>query len=518
MTATDDPEAGRHEPGVPTSAGGAGAPRSRAVRAVVWSAFESWGSKISSIAVFVVLARLLTPEEFGLIALAQVLLSAVQIIVEAGFGEALVQRRDLRDEHIAAAFCMAAGLGVALAVLVFAGAGVIAGIFGEPRLVPVVRALTALFIFQGLASTPYALLQRELEFRSIALRSVLGSLLGGGAAIVAAFLGAGVWALVFQALVSGAVGAVVLWRGARFRPSFRFGVIEVRELLGFSLVSFGSKIVNFFHRRGDDLLIGGRLGSVQLGFYSVAYRLMRLVDDMVSKVLLNVAFPMFALVQDDRPKAQAAYVRACTLAAAALFPVFTFMSVMAEELIVVGFGDKWQASVTPMRFLSIVGMVNGVQLFSSAVLKATGRIRTVFVVGVISTAANVAGFLVTSPRGITAVAAGYLVTTLALTPLPPWLACRQLGIPVRRWLGAVAGPLAACGVLILAGLGVRQVLADRADLVVLMVASAAAAVAYLTSLAVLAPRVFREAKQIAADLGASRRKRPAARPPASSSR
>ena len=474
------------------------------MRAVVWSALESWGSKVSSMAVFVVLARLLSPEEFGLIALAQVLLSAVQLLVEAGFDEAIVQRRELRKEHIAAAFCMGAALGVLMAGLVFASAGAIAGIYGEPRLVPVIRALSVLFIFQGMSATPKGLLQRELEFKSIALRSMLGSLLGGGAAIVAAFLGAGVWALVCQALIAGVVGAIVLWRGARFRPSLRFGLQEVRDLLGFSLASLGVKAVNFFHRRSDDMLIGWRLGSSQLGFYSVAYRLMRLFDDMVSKVLLNVAFPMYALVQEDRARMRTAYLRSCSLASATLFPAFTVLAVMAHELIVVCFGDKWQPSVLPMRFLAVVGMIHGIQLFSSAVLKAMGRIRTVLAFITVMTAANVIGFFITSTRGISYVAAGYLVTSLAVTPLWPVRACRELDLPLRRWLGATTRPLAACGVLALTCLAVRRALEGQPDLVVLLAGCAAGAGAYLASLGVLAPKVFRDVREIAVDLGAAK--------------
>lgn len=483
MTPTQEPE----------STGSLG---ERAASAGLWSAFESWGSKASATIVFVALTRLLAPEDFGLVALGLVVVTLAQTLVRAGLAEAIVQRRGLTSAHIHGAFWMSTGLGVALATIVFLAADGIAAIFDEPDLAPLVRVLAANFVLFGVSATSQALLQRRLEFRSIAIRSVAGSFVGGVAGVSAAVAGWGAWALVTQNIVDQAIAAIVLVRAAPVAIRGRPRWWAIRDLLGFSTRSLAIQLNNFVFRRSDDLIIGWRLGSTQLGFYSVAYRLMRLIDDMVAKVLLNVAFPTFAKVQDDKERSAVMLRDAARIAAAALCPVFLGMSICAPELISVAFGSDWDAAIIPMRILALVGLLQGVQHFSASVIKAHGRMQLLLRWSLFMTVVTVAGFFFAAPHGITTVASVYTITGYVLSPFLPVMAHRVLEADVRHWFSGLV-PVLASSAVMLATVGlVRVPLSSSPDVVRLVAASAVGAVTYIVALSRLAPDLLRRAREL----------------------
>ena len=478
------------EPAPPVSLG------ERAASAGLWSAFESWGSKASATVVFIALTRLLAPEDFGLVALGLVVVTLAQTLVRAGLAEAIVQRRDLTAHHILGAFWMSAGLGVALATIVFLSADGIASIFGEPDLAPLVRVLSANFVLFGSSAVSQALLQRRLEFRSIAIRSVAGSFVGGVAGVAAALAGWGAWALVTQNLVDQTIAAIVLFRAAPVDFRGRPRLWAIRDLLGFSTRSLGIQLNNFVFRRSDDIIVGWRLGSTQLGFYSVAYRLMRLIDDMVAKVLLNVAFPTFAKVQDDKARSAIMLRDAARIAAAALCPVFLGMSICAPEIIHVAFGDQWEPAVVPMRILALVGLLQGVQHFSASVIKAHGRMRLLLRWSLFMTIVSVTGFFFAAPHGITTVALVYTATGYLLSPFLPIMAHRVLEADVRHWFSGLVPVLTASGAMLASVALIRVPLASFPDVVRLVVAVTVGAVTYGIALPLLAPDLLRRARDL----------------------
>lgn len=468
----------------------------RAVSAGMWSAFESWGSKAAATVVFVVLARLLAPEDFGLVALGLVVVTLAQTLVKAGLAEAVVQRKDLTVDHVRASFWTSSLLGLTLAAIVFFAAPAIGSVFSEPKLTPLVRVLSLNFVLFGLSAASQALLQRKLEFRAIAMRSVLGSLVGGAAGIGAALAGWGAWALVTQNLVDQSIAAVILLVAEppdlRGRPRWR----AVRDLLGFSIRSLGIQLNNFAFRRSDDLIVGWRLGSTQLGFYSVAYRLMRLIDDMVAKVLLNVAFPTFAKVQGDKARSATMLRDASRIAAAALCPVFVGMSICAPEIISVAFGPDWAESVTPMRILALVGMLQGIQHFSASVLKANGRMQLLLRWSFATTIISVAGFFFAAPHGITVVALVYAATGYALSPFLPVMAHRMLDADVRHWFNGLVPVFGATLSMAGAVALLRVPLADTPDVIVLIADVTLGAVVYSVALHRLSPDLVARTKAL----------------------
>ncbi|HEU0214277.1 MAG TPA: oligosaccharide flippase family protein, partial [Jiangellaceae bacterium] len=189
-----------------------------AVRGLAWTMLRSVSSRLVGSLVFVVLARLLDPRAFGTIALASVFVVLLSLLVEAGFGEALIQRKEVTSSDLDTAFWLSNAMGTGLALIMAASAGVVGELLGQPELAPVLRVLSLVLVLAALASVPQALLRRELAFRQIAIRGVAATLAGGAVGVGMAVAGWGVWSLVGQILANTVVGTAALWLACPWRP------------------------------------------------------------------------------------------------------------------------------------------------------------------------------------------------------------------------------------------------------------------------------------------------------------
>ena len=322
-----------------------------AIRGIIWSLIQRWGSQAITFTVFLLLARLLEPQAFGLIALATVFLAFVQIFADQGFSSAIIQRGNLEPEHLDTAFWVNVSIGTLLTIIVVTAAGLVAAFLKEPDLVPVLRWLSFSFPLTALSSVQEAILTRELNFKALMLRSLLGIFSGGIAGVTMALLGFGVWALVGRQLIDAIVDVVVLWTMSRWRPGFRISLRHCKELFSYGINLIGFRIVNFFNRRSGEFLIGYLLGSVALGYYTIAYRIVLIFIEVMIGAIQKLAFPVFSRMQFDLKRLRQAYLEAIQLTSLVAFPVFLGLSVLAPEIIVVAFGEQWIPSISVMQIL-----------------------------------------------------------------------------------------------------------------------------------------------------------------------
>ncbi|RJK97881.1 lipopolysaccharide biosynthesis protein [Vallicoccus soli] len=497
-------------PGTPV---GGGAPlRQQAAKGVAWTTLMAVGSRAMTAVVFVVLARLLTPAEIGLVALALVFISLTSMFVDQGFGSALVQRRELDDEHLDTAFWTTLGSGVLLAGALCGLAYPISSLVGAPDLVPVLQALSATLVLGATASAPTSVLRRELGFRSLAYRKLLGTFVGGVAGVAAAFGGWGVWALVAQAVTQQLVATVALWAVTPYRPGLRFSRAAFRDLFGYSNKVIGIKLLEFLSKRSDDLLIGSVLGPVALGLYSVAYRLLTIMTEVLNLTIDGVAFPTFARLQGDVPRMRRAYESAIRASLTVAAPAYLAVAVLAPDLVALFFGERWDDAVPVMQVLALAGLVQALLYSNNSLLMAIGRPQTVLRVTAVIAAVNVVGFLVAVNFGILAVAVAYAVRAYLLAPLSIAPAKRALGFSWREFVVPLLPLLLSGGLMAGAVALVRHVLlADAPTAVALGASLAVAALTYPLLVRLLAPARFREVVGYAALALPSRRRRAGAR-------
>jgi len=302
-----------------------------------------------------VLARLLSPAEFGLAAVALLVAELALMFSEASMGLALVQRSQLRAEHVRVAFTVMLLLGLGAAIAVAMSAPAVARFFGMPPLEHIVPVLAVLIPIQSLSAISLALLSRQGRFRYLALARLPCVALGYSlVAIGLALAGAGVWALVLGTICRDLLVLLALYAAARHDIRLSFNWQAIKDLAGFSIGQTLAKLANYAAQNGDYAVVGRLLGAEALGYYSRAYQLMMLPTTFISTVTGRVLFPLMASVQENRARLASAYLRCIAAAIALTLPLSVVLSTCAEEIISVTLGDQWQAAATPFAILSLV--------------------------------------------------------------------------------------------------------------------------------------------------------------------
>jgi PST family polysaccharide transporter len=359
-------------PAAPTDAVPA-SPPGQVRSAIGWSYLLTAGRVGSSVVVTFLLAKLLGPSEFGLVAMATVYIAIAQTIIQQGLVSAIVQRDKLTPEHLDAAFgvLVLAGLGIGLATAILAPAW--AFINGSPDgLTEVCVALSPLVLLQGLAVVPEAVLRRQLQFRSVAIRTLLAAAISGIVGIGLALAGAGIWALVAQQLVTSVVSLIVLWKVCPWRPSRRPRLGAIRDLWAFSAHSANAGLGLMLSLKADIIFTGIFFGPAATGIYRLASRLPDMLVDVTVRSLQQVALPSLSRLQEDRRAFIDHLTQLQHLGAIAGLPVLGVLAATANPL--VGFlGPQWAGTEVPLRLLCLFGAINVYGVLLGPALQALGQ-------------------------------------------------------------------------------------------------------------------------------------------------
>ncbi|MSO38091.1 MAG: lipopolysaccharide biosynthesis protein [Acidimicrobiia bacterium] len=420
-----------------------------AVKGVAWSLVGFGSNGVGQFVVLAVLARFLTAYDFGVVSAAVVIVSLGQLFTESGVGPAVVQRKDLTDEHIRTAYALAIVSGIGMTIVVALAAPLVADIFSMPELTRVTQVLALTFAFQGLSIVAQSLMQRGLEFRKIALAEAASFFVGfAGVGLGMAFAGAGVWTLVGAQLAQVALlGLLVVVihphpRGWRIRRN------EARELLAFGGGMTVGRAFNFVAVQGDNAVVGARMNATSLGIYGRAYQLAVTPALLLGQVIDRVSFPLIAGFQDDRDRVGRAYLRGVALVALATGPASVLAVVCAPEIIRIVLGPGWGEVVVPFQIFSIGLLCRTSYKISDSLARAMGTVyrrawrQAVYAVAVVS------GAIIGSLYGLAWVAIGVLGAIVLNYVLMADLSIRTIGgswrkFFVRQTHGVVLAVLAA---------------------------------------------------------------------------
>jgi len=435
--------------------------RQKAVKGLFWSVIQKWGRVAVTTITFIVLSRLLTPDAFGLVALATAFTIFVELFLDQGFGSAIVQRAKLEPEHLDTAFWMNLLMSILMTVGLIAVSGLVAAAFEEPRLALVLRWLSITLVLSGLSSTQISILQRKLAFKDLAIRSLVANTVGGIVGISMAFAGFGVWSLVGQDLTNCLAGAIILWRASDWRPSFKVSKRHYKELVTFGVSIVGNHALTVLIRRSDDLLIGYFLGPTFLGFYTIGYRLLLIIISLVTEVTNSVAFPAFSRIQHQPDRMREAFYKVTQYTSLFAFPVFIGLAALAPELILTIFGEKWAPSIPVMQVLALIGILQSVLFFNGSVIKASGKPSWQLGIMLLNAVCSILGFLLAVRWGIVAVAASFVIVGYLLAPVSYMTVRRLIQIDFRTYLWQFIPPLTASLVMAAAIAGLKYFLKDQ---------------------------------------------------------
>jgi len=397
----------------------------------------------------VLLARMLSPEDFGLIAMIMVLTNFAVIFQSLGLSEATVQRARITQDQVDTMFWVNAGVGAIVSLLILGSAPLVGLFYSESRLVPVTMVLASMFLIRGVAVQHSAMLRRHMRFVAVGIVEVLAITIGVAAGIISAVLGFGYWSLAVMHLAIALSSTLGYWVAFPWRPGRPKKNSDLRELLGFGSGVTGFNIVNFFSRNADNLIIGRFLGAEPLGFYSKAYSLLMLPIRQLRDPIAHVGLPVLSRLQDQPDRYRAYYLRLVLLLAFLSVPLAGFMGVYARSLILLVLGSQWEGAVPIFSILALVALWQPLTTTSGMVVLSCGRGDRYFSVGVISAIVTVASFVIGLPWGTVGVAWSYtIVGSVAVLPL---LAYQYHGTPVSLggFLSVIYRPFLATGVMAL---------------------------------------------------------------------
>jgi PST family polysaccharide transporter len=409
-----------------------------------------------------VIARILEPRDFGMIAMITAITGFVLLFKDLGLSMATVQRDRITHEQVSVLFWINVGLGGVIAFVGIALAPAIAWFYGEPELLWLAVVLSIGFVFGGLGAQHTALLKRQMRFATLAAISIASLTAGSAVGIVSGLTGAGVWALVYMNLTMSFVGPAAAWVLCRWRPSLPRRTGGIRGLLAFGGNLTGFNVVNYFGRNLDKVLIGRVWGAGSLGLYSRAYHLLLLPLQQVSQPVGAVAIPTLSRLQSDAERYRRYYLKALKLIAFITMPGVVFMIVMSEETIRFVLSEKWIDAARIFAILGVAAFIQPIMGTTGWLFVSTGRTDRMLRLGLVSALCALAAFFIGLPFGAVGVATAYAACNViffvpfywyscAKTPVSTLDAFRTLWRPV--FASAMAGGVLVALKLLLGGWG-----------------------------------------------------------------
>ena len=453
--------------------------KNKTLRALFWSAVERFGHQGVRALITLVLARLLTPEDFGVVGIMTALILIAEAIINDGFGQAIVQRKEVTENDLTTAFVLSVGTAAFLYFIVFASAGPIAAFYGQPKLKSLSRVLSLVVVFDSLIVIQLVQFQRALDFRTVSIVSLVSALIGGGIGIGLALLDFGVWSLVAQMVSHKATMAFYYWIQSNWKPSGTFSRESFRHIFGYGWKLQVAGILSQLFRNLYSLIIGKAFSVAVVGYYIQAKNLKDLPVVSMSTIVGKVTFPAFSSLQDDRDRMKQGYRRSIILLSFVAFPLMLCMGAAADRLIPFLLGDQWAPSVKFFQLMCLVGMVYPIQALNVNVLKVTARTDLFLILEVIKKAVTLAIIVITIRWGVYALVLGQVVSSSIALILNASFSGRQIDYglkeQVQDWAPYLLTALVACGVVY----GCGRLLSGASDLIALAIQVVAGVVSYL---------------------------------------
>ncbi|MDQ3805045.1 MAG: lipopolysaccharide biosynthesis protein [Acidobacteriota bacterium] len=422
-----------------------------------------------------ILARLLTPHDYGLIGMVVVVTGFITLFKSMGLSAATMQRAEINDAQVSTLFWINVAVGFLLFLVTAAAAPGAAWFFGEPSLTWITAALGFAFVFGGLSVQHEALLKRQMRFAALAAADTVSMVGGISVALALAWYGAGYWALVANQLVLAFVYCVGVWAACRWRPGRPVRGAGVRAMLAFGRDITGQGVFIYFARNLDNLLIGRVWGAAQLALYAKAYQLLLLPMEQLSTPLNGVALPALSRLHDSPERYRRAYLRLLEKVAMFTMPGVAFMIVTSDWLVRVVLGPQWDESARIFMLLGFVGLLEPVANTLGWLLLSQGRTRHMLQWGVINGTITSASIIAGLPWGAVGVAASYSLVGLCVRkPLVFWFVGRSGPVRVGDFYRTIAPSALAALAVMLTLFGFRRLTPVSNHLLGLAVSSALA--------------------------------------------
>lgn len=370
--------------------------KQKVLKGVFWTAVGKYSSLVVTTVVSMILARLLTPSEFGTVAIASVLIAFFSMVSSMGVAPAIIQRNDLTDDDLSSIFTFSILIGAILGGLFALLSWPIGSFYKNPDVIPVCQILAFNLFFSTINMVPGALMSKYLRFKENAIRNLALQLIIGPIAVVCALCGAGVYSLLISPVV-GALGIFLF--NYYFYPvkfSLKINRASIKKILSFSTYQFAFQFINYFTVNYDKLIIGRVMGSSNLGYYQKSYQLIQLPASNISGVVYPVLQPIFAKYQDEKELLLLKYSKMIKLIASICIPLGVFLFFSGEEVIRLFYGPKWDLAVPAFKIMSAALPILVILPVTGTFFQASNEIKYLFHVGAINAIVTILSFTLVS--------------------------------------------------------------------------------------------------------------------------
>ena len=417
--------------------------RTRAIKSTAWLLTFRLGSQFFSWAVSLLIARFLTPADYGLFAMALTVVASIELLRELGLGTAIIQRQDLTAEHLNTIFWIVALVSTALVVALWIAAGAVAAFYAEPRLVWVLRMLGATFLLNIIGFVPYSLLTKDIDFRRRSIAAMIGAVSYSIVALGLAYLGYGVWALIIGQLTNAAIFNAALAVAARWLPGFRLSFRNIGEILKFGLRLAGVSTIGLCSPIANRVLVGRFLGGPALGLFTMAETLAEAPHKISSAAIHQLSLPIFAKLQHEDVELRKYFLTITKYLALAALPMQIGLALVAQDLVLVVLTARWTPMVELFQIFCVGSLLHILTLPPYPLLVARGRAGTLLKFNGAAAIMTATAILMGAKVSLLAVGAAWLIAFVVLKTVLLSLALREVGITARTYIDYVLPPLVA---------------------------------------------------------------------------
>lgn len=422
--------------------------KQKVVSGAAWSALQKVSSQVIQFSVFLILAALLEPAAFGLVALAIAFIGFLQVFLDQGFSDAVIQRENLEPEHLDTAFWSNVMVGIVLASIAFFSSSLVAALFKQPTLGPIIDVFALTLIIGSVSAVQQALLRREFKFKSLALRNMVSIIAGGVVATSMAFYGMGVWSLVGKQLVEVAVRAIILWKVSNWRPRLRFSTRHFGDLFNFGINVTAMHVLTFSNRKAGDFIIGYFLGATALGYYHVGTRVIKMVQGLIATTINSVAMPAFSRMQSDVKRVKQAFFKITNFTMLVSLPAFSSLYLLSDIIVDDILGERWHSVIPVMNILAVVAVFSALKHAMSSLILGMGKASWRLKLQLMEVPVSIVGFFVAVNWGINAVALANLIVVVFFFPAWFWCTSKLLDMSVKEYVSQCHVPF-ICTIVLL---------------------------------------------------------------------
>jgi teichuronic acid exporter len=419
--------------------------KARTVRGIFWSFLDSFGVYLVKFGFSIVIARTLSPEDYGLMGMIVIFISLGQMIMQSGFSMALIQKKDSDTRDLSTAFWFNVAVALLVYTVLFFSAGAIASFYGKPILISITRVAALGIILNALCSVQVSILTKRMDFKKLTWINLAGALISGTTGLIMALKGYAVWALVFQTLAGNLIYLIGLWISSGWKPSTVFNVKSFRSLFSFGYKIMLQGLTDVIFTKAYFPLIGKFYTTSQLGYYTNASRFNDLFIRQTSNSVTRVIFPAFATIQDEKERFNSNYTKSYNLLAALMFLGSVILIISSRPFIAIALTDKWLPAVPLMQLLFIEGFFFPLLMFNQNIICSLGKSGLSLKIDIIRKAAILISIILVFRLGIEALITGmvaasglaFIISTVAVIRLQG-VRLQHIALPLLKLYFVVA--------------------------------------------------------------------------------